>query len=172
MKFCMSFGDTNFIGVANVDTYKSFVDEDWELDNLLQHFGGEMKLGHILVFQMTDKGIQYSWRVDVRVGTEEITNKYFRKAVGYMEVTENQLYLVDYDCLTMSAQFEDNKVPDQNCSKYKIEMKNGFYKVEIVQYYYVDKDEYIGVRETDILLNFIEVSDIESIAESVFWCTY
>lgn len=44
MRFCMSFGDTNFIGVANADKYKSFVDEDWELDSLLPHFGDEIKL--------------------------------------------------------------------------------------------------------------------------------
>ncbi|WP_152657774.1 hypothetical protein [Oceanobacillus sp. CFH 90083] len=168
----MNFGDTNFIGVANADTYKSFVDEDWELDNLLQHFGDEMKRGHILVFQMTNEGIEYSSRVDVRVGAEEFVHTCFRKAVGYIEVTESQLYLVDYDCLTMAAQFEDNKVPDQNCSKYKMEIENGFYKVEIVQYYNVDKDEYVGMRETDVLMNFIRASDIETIAESVFWCTY
>ncbi len=44
MRFCMSFGDTNFIGVANANKYKSFVDEDWELDSLLPHFGDEIKL--------------------------------------------------------------------------------------------------------------------------------
>ena len=51
----MNFGDTNFIGLANAAKYKSFVDEDWELDSLLQHFGDEMNQGHILVFQMTDE---------------------------------------------------------------------------------------------------------------------
>lgn len=172
MRFCMNFGDTNFIGVANAATYKSFVDEDWELDSLLQHFGDEMKQGHLLVFQMTEEGIEYSWKVDVRVGTEEIADTCFRKAAGFIEVTENQLYLVDYDCLTMAAQFEDHKVPDQNCSKYKFDIENGFYKVEVVQYYNVDKDEYVGASETDILLNFIKASVSEPIAESVFWCTY
>lgn len=34
MKFCMEFGDTNFIGLVNAWQYKSFVDEDWELDGL------------------------------------------------------------------------------------------------------------------------------------------
>ncbi|HDR8306577.1 TPA: hypothetical protein QC153_006078 [Bacillus cereus] len=168
----MDFGDTNFIGVANTNKYESFVDEDWELDNLLQHFGDEMRQGHILVFQMTEEGIEHSWRVEVRKDTEEKTHKCFRKAVGYIEVTENQLYLVDYDCLTMAAQFQDHKVPDQNCSKYKIEIENGLYKVEVVQYYNVDTDEYVGTSETDILLNFIKVSASESMAEGVFWCTY
>lgn len=93
--------------------FKSLEDEDWELDSLLQHFGDEMRQGNILVFQMTEKGIQHSWRVDVRVGIEETTHKCFRKAVGYIEVMDNQLYSVDYDCLTMAAQFEKEKVPDQ-----------------------------------------------------------
>lgn len=38
MQFYMDSGDTNFIGVVNAEQYKSFVDEDWELDSLLQHF--------------------------------------------------------------------------------------------------------------------------------------
>ncbi|WP_163255075.1 hypothetical protein [Clostridium sporogenes] len=38
MRYCMEFGDTNFIGVVNAMEYKSFVHEDWELGMLLQHF--------------------------------------------------------------------------------------------------------------------------------------
>lgn len=172
MKFCMDFGDTNFIGVANTATYHSFVNEDWELDELLQHFDNEMKQGHILVCQMTEEGIEHSWKVDVQIGTEKAASKCFRKAEGHIEVTENQLYLVDYDCLTMAAQFEDSKVPDQNCSRYQFEIENGFYKVEIIQHYNVDEGEYVGERETDILLNFIKVPKLESSVERVFWCTY
>ncbi|USK62352.1 hypothetical protein LIT37_22915 (plasmid) [Peribacillus asahii] len=99
-------------------------------------------------------------------------DKCFRKAVGYIKVTENQLYLVDYDCLTMSAQFEDEKVPDKNCSDYKIKIENGIYKVEIIQYYNIDQDVYIGTNETDILLNFIRESKYQQIADNIFWCTY
>ncbi|MED0668881.1 hypothetical protein P4S95_01410 [Aneurinibacillus aneurinilyticus] len=173
MKFCMNFGDTNFIGVVNADKYKSFVDEDWELDDiLLQHFGNEMKQGHILVFKMTEEGIEHSWSVDVKIGTEEITHPCFRKAVGYIKVTENKLYLVDYDCLTMAAQFEDEKVPDKNCSNYKIDIENGVYKVEVIQYYNVDENEYVGTNKTNILLNVIKVSDFQPIVDKVFWCTY
>lgn len=60
MRFCMKFGDTNFIGVVNAERYKSFVDEDWEFEMLLQHFTNEMKNGNILVFQMTEEGIEHS----------------------------------------------------------------------------------------------------------------
>lgn len=76
MKFCMKFGDTNFIGVANAEKYKSFVDEDWELNQLLQHFANEMKEGNIIVLQMTEKGIEHSWNVEVKIG-EELMKKIF-----------------------------------------------------------------------------------------------
>lgn len=107
MKLGMGFGDSNFIGIKNAAKYKSFIDEDWELHSLLKHFGDEMKQRNILVFQMTEEGIEHSWIVDVREGTEEKDPKCFRKEVGFIEVTDNQLYLVDYNCLTMTAQFED-----------------------------------------------------------------
>jgi len=172
MRFCMEYDDTNFIGLANAEKYKSFVDEDWELDILLQHFADEMKKGHILVFQMTEEGNEHSWNVDIKIGDENIVQKCFRKAEGYLKVAENHLYLVDYICLTMAAQFEDEKVPDENSSNYKIEIENGIYKIEIFQYYNADKDEYVGTNETDLLLNFIKVPNFQPIADKVFWCTY
>ncbi|PGM53833.1 hypothetical protein CN946_16575 [Bacillus sp. AFS053548] len=172
MKYCMEFDDTNFIGIANAEQNKSFVDEDWEFDILLNHFASEMKKGHILVFQMTEEGIEHSWKVDVKVGTKEISPKCFRRSVGYIRVTDDQLFLVDYGCLTMAAQFEDEKVPDKNCSNYRIEIDSGIYRVEFIQFYNVDEDEYIGTNNTDILLNFIKVSNFEPIVDSVFWCTY
>lgn len=172
MKYCMKFGDTNFIGVANAEQYHSFVDADWELDALLQHFGEEMKKGNVLIAQMTEEGIEHSWDVTVNIGTEEMNPNCFRSAIGYLKVTNHELYLVDYDCLTMAAQFEDEKVPDENCAKYKIPMANGEYKVEVIQYYDVDQNEYIGTKQTDLVLNFIKTSNIESIDHSVLWCTF
>jgi len=168
----MEFCDTNFIGVVNADKYKSFVEKDWELDVLLQHFGNEMKKGHILVFQMTEEGIEHSWNVSVKIGTKEIDHKCFRKAVGYIKVTKNELYLVDYTCLTMSAQFEDEQLPDKNCSDFKIEIENGVYKVVAIQYYNVDENEYVGTNNVDILLNFVKVSDFQVLDDKVFWCTF
>ncbi len=172
MRYHMGFGDTNFIGVVNADKYTSFVDGDWDLKMLLQHFANEMQRGCILVFQMTEEGIEHSWNVDVEVGVDLTQQTCFRKDVGYIEVTDNQLFLVDYDCLTMGAQFSDEKVPDENCSKYKVNIENGFYKVEVIQFYNVDKDEYIGNSNADIILNFTRVEDFIQKINQVFWCTY
>jgi len=172
MQFSMDFGDTNFIGLVNAEKYKSFVDEDWDLDMLLQHFSNEMKYGNILVFQMTEEGIEHSWRVDTKIGSELIDQNCYRKTEGYIKVTENQLYVVDYDCLTMAAQFESNKVPDDNCSKYKINIESGVYKVDIIQFYNADKDEYVGADKRDVLFNFVKVPYFQRIVDKVLWCTF
>lgn len=171
MEFHMKSGDTNFIGIANPNTYRSFVDEDWELEGLLRHFGDEMKDGHLLVCQMTEEGIEHSWKVDVRVDGESPAGPYLRRAEGFLEVTEGSLYLVDYDCLTMAAQFEDEEIPDRNCSQSRIELENGRYRVEIVQFYDVDQDKRIGTEECDLIIHFTP-SDSAVPAERVFWCTY
>jgi hypothetical protein len=168
----MQYDDTNFIGIVNAREYNSFVDNDWSLEMLLKHFANEMKTGNILVCQMTEEGIEYSWNIEVNIGTELTEQKCFRKAVGYIKVTENLLYLVDYTCLTMSAQFEDEKIPDKNCLHYKIDIENGIYKVDIIQFYNVDKDEYIGNTEKDILLNFTKVSEFQQSLDKVAWCSY
>ncbi len=72
----------------------------------------------------------------------------------------------------MAAQFEDQLVPDENCSKYRIDIKNGMYKLELIQFYNVDKNEYTGNDRTDLLLNFIKVEHVEETVDEVFWCTY
>nr|WP_038565275.1 hypothetical protein [Terribacillus goriensis] len=175
MEYLMNFGDTNFIGVANAEQYNSFVDQDWEFDALLKHFGEEMRRGNALIFQMTEEGIEHSWKVDVEVNKELVYPDCYRTADGYMEVTGNELYLVDYDCLTMAAQFRQHKVPDKNCRRYHIPIEKGNYRVQVVQYYDVDNDEYTGRSDVDIQLIFKKVSKSTSEhprADSVFWCTY
>lgn len=172
MKHCMDFGDTNFIGIANPDTYASFVDEDWELDMLLDHFASEMEKGSLIACQMTEEGIQHSWNAEVTFGTDEMNPPCFRRAVGQITVTSGELYLVDYDCLTMAAQFPHEKVPDDNCARYKVDIENGHYKVEVIQYFNVDEDARTGSEETDIRFHFIKVPESEARSLNVFWRTY
>lgn len=172
MQFLMEYGDTNFIGVVNPTEYRTFVDHDWELDTLLQRFVDEMNQGNIIVLQMTNEGIEYSWKVEVQIEVKPKEQECFRKAKGYIRVTDNQLFLVDYDCLTMAAQFEDEQVPDKNCSSYKIELENGLYEVNFVQYYNVDEDEHYGSKEVDISMYFLKVLDFPQNADKVIWCTY
>jgi hypothetical protein len=172
MQFSLNRGDTNFIGLVNADQYKSFVDEDWELESLLQHFTDEMKDGNILVFQMTEEGIVHSWTIEVMFEATLNDLECYRRTEGFIEVTDNKLYIVDYDCLTMAAQFEDEVIPDDNCANHRIELKNGLYKVEIAQFYNADKNHYTGNDTVNMIMNFKEVTDLGVNADQVIWCSY
>ncbi|RRJ61712.1 hypothetical protein EHV15_01015 [Paenibacillus oralis] len=172
MNIYLKYGDTNFIGLVNAQSYKSFVNEDWELVELLRHFSSEMLNENILVYQMTNEGIEHSWNIEVIIGPETTDEECFRKAEGYIKVTENKLYIVDYDCLTMSAQFEDEQVPDKNCEKNQLHVNNGAYKVTFYQYYNVDESKFIGRDDTDIRMVLTETSEIKDQAGKVYWCTY
>lgn len=172
MKYKMKSGDTTFIGIANADTYMSFVDVDWSLNQLLKHFGEETKNANIMVFQMSVNGIEHSWKVKVTVNQENKVKGSYRKAQGYIRVTNKELYLVDYDCLTMAAQFNHRKVPDQNCSNYRISIQNGIYQVNVYQFYDVDSNSRTGSRLKDMLIEFHEVKDISSSMDTVYWCNF
>ncbi|MCM3173013.1 hypothetical protein [Paenibacillus sp. MER 99-2] len=172
MKLHLEYGDTNFIGLVNADRYQSFVGEDWELSMLLQHFADEMKKGNILVCQMTEEGIEHSWTVEVTFEEEFTVEHCYRRAAGYIQVTDGLLVLVDYTCLTMAAQFDDCAVPDENCSTYTISLKNGMYKVHIVQFYNADREEYVGGDGAELIINFTEVHELGANEEKVIWCSY
>ncbi|WP_257820373.1 hypothetical protein [Salipaludibacillus agaradhaerens] len=72
----------------------------------------------------------------------------------------------------MAAQFEDELVPDKNCSNYRIDIENGVYKAEIIQFYNVDKNEYFGSNDADVLINFIKENEFQQVVDNVLWCTY
>ncbi|MFF2089792.1 hypothetical protein [Paenibacillus sp. NPDC058174] len=172
MKYCLDRGDTNFIALVNADRYDSFVDEDWQFEELLQHFSDEMQAGRILVFQMTEEGIEHSWKIEVKLGASLDDIACFRKAEGYIEVTANKLYIADYDCLTMAAQFRDETIPNSNSANRVIELSNGFYHAEVVQFYNADQNAYTGESEVDIVINFKEVHELGANGDQVVWCSY
>ena len=173
-KFCMNYGDTNFIAIVNPNTYSSFIREDWDLKtHLLPHFAKRMQEGNIIVIQPTGKGVEYSWNIDVKIGTDIDEGRFYRKAESGIKVTNNELYLVDYDCLTMAAQFNDERVPDGNCSQYRIDIKNGIYKVTVIQYYNVDENKYFSDDGKEFVIFFHETSTFNQIQSGVIWnCIY
>ncbi len=60
---------------------------------------------------------------------EQTDKIYFRKFEQSIEVTERNLYLVNWTDLTSSLQFKDTKLPDELNKDLKIDIENGFYKV-------------------------------------------
>jgi hypothetical protein len=169
INFNFNVGDTNFIALVNPNRYNTFVDEDWDLKMLKDHFIKETEQGNILVMQMTDEGIEGDWKVSVEFEDYMLESDYFRKDTGYIKVDNNELCFVEYTCLTMAAQFKDEKVPDKYCEKFRFHINNGLYKVDIIQYYDIDNEKHFGRNDIDIAFRFTEVSKCEEIEPKVFW---
>ena len=121
--------DSGLLSLIDANAYATFVDEDWTLEKLLQHFNEQMAKQAALVWSCGDGGSDY--RVAVRQGITQ--EKGFRETLGSIVVTGDRLHLVSYDALTMAAQFDDETLP----SKYEMDaficLKAGTYRVRIVQ---------------------------------------
>lgn len=84
-------------------------------------------------------------------------------------VDKNELCFVEYTCLVMPAQFEDEKVPDRYCKKFRFNIENGLYKVDIRQYYYIDNHKHYGRNDIDSKFKFIKVLKCKERECKVFW---
>jgi len=49
--------DSGFLAIVNSDTYKSFVDEDWQLNQLMKHFFDEMNNMNIIFWATGNQSI-------------------------------------------------------------------------------------------------------------------
>jgi hypothetical protein len=66
--------DSGFLALVDPDAYESFVAEDWSLEQLIEHFKGEMAQGRLLIWD-----IQRSLQEIRRVGTHDFS---YRLPIG------------------------------------------------------------------------------------------
>lgn len=122
--------DSGFIGIANFDQYQSFVANRWNFDMIKQHTIGQSNLNRILFWATS---FEEDWRIKI---VDEATNTAaFSEFRGFLEVSDQRLYLCNYETLTMAAQFEDVKLPETHLQDLYIELKNGKYGLTIRQMY-------------------------------------
>ncbi|USL95195.1 hypothetical protein D1J36_007895 [Riemerella anatipestifer] len=111
----------------------------------MQHFVHEMNNKNI-IFWAT--GTQSNWTVSF---VDKPSNKNaFREFTSTIHVTNEKLYLTNYDDLTMSAQFEDTKIPSKHNSDLIIKLENGLYNLTIRQFFDPEDYDY----EADGKVNF------------------
>lgn len=158
--------DSGFLAIVNSDTYKSFVDEDWQLNQLMEHFVDEMNNKNI-IFWAT--GNQSNWTISFL--SKPDNKKYIREFISTINVTDGKLYLTNYDDLTMSAQFEDTKIPAEHNSDLVIKLENGLYNLTIRQLFNPEDYDY----EPDEKINFeIVIQKTEKETEKIdkiYWWT-
>ena len=158
--------DSGFLAIVNSDTYKSFVDEDWELTQLMRHFVAEMNNKNI-IFWAT--GTQNEWTVSFV--DKSSSKKAFREFTSTINVTTEKLYLTNYEDLTMSAQFEDTKIPAKHNSDLTIKLENGLYNLTIRQLF--DPEDYDYEAEGKVNFEIVIQKTEKEIDEidKIYWWT-
>lgn len=91
-----------FVCVVAPDGYTGFVDEDWELDDLLSRFLEQMNAGSLFVAYPGDEAANAALIVTAEEPTTAI-----RRTSGVVHAGDGGLWLTDYTQLTMAAQFTD-----------------------------------------------------------------
>ncbi len=159
--------DSGFLAIINSESYKSFVDENWELIQLMNHFITEMNNKNI-IFWAT--GMQNKWTVTF-VHESPSDKKSFREFTSTINVTNERFYLTNYEDLTMSAQFEDTKMPAKHNSDLTIKLENGLYNLTIRQLFDPEDYDY----EADGKVNFeivMQKTEIETEKiDKIYWWT-
>ncbi|MCE7991345.1 MAG: hypothetical protein HEP71_05165 [Roseivirga sp.] len=120
--------ESGFIGIINGDLYQGFVNEDWELDDVLEKFRTQTNRGHCAIWST---GEPYDMAVQLLESLSD--QKAVREATINIQITDESLWLANYTDLTMAAQFEDEPIPSKMNSHLRIALDNGNYEVHIRQ---------------------------------------
>jgi len=95
--------EDGFFCLVAPDAYQGFVDEDWELEQLMTHFVGQMREGSLFVAYPGPDDADEA----VTVAEDPPGAPVLREAVSAVNVGAGGLWLTDYTQLTMAAQFDD-----------------------------------------------------------------
>jgi hypothetical protein len=141
--------DSGFLAVVVPSTYQSFVDSNWELDQLFDHFRRQMIQQSLLIW---GTGLEGSWRVDVRV--HESPARGFREASGPLRVTGGSVLVTNYESLTMAAQFEDVRMPEKHDEQQLVALNDGEYCCRVVQMFDPEQQEAANDGAADFVVEF------------------
>jgi len=161
--------DSGFIGIINVGKYNAFVKEDWQFNDLRQRFIREMNRASLLLWST---GLEGVW--NVRIATASEADKPFRTIKGFINVTEGELFLINYEDLSMAAMYEDEELPQPHNADLKVQIENGAYSVIVNQLF--DPEKFIDDEGESLHFEIIlgKVTEGDSVAnkfEEIPWMT-
>jgi hypothetical protein len=167
MKFTV-YDEDGLFSIVNTHRYSGFVNEDWSLEQLFEHFVSEMNNQNLIVWKTNNDG-GGEWIMEVLEDENDtLSLRQFKKTI---EVTGGSLHLVSYTDLTMAAQFDDEKLPSKENSTLEILLENGKYDVTVKQLFNPDDYDYDDTASTSFQLIFKSVnSSIEdNVIKNIFW---
>lgn len=127
--------DASFLGLINTDLYESFIDEDWEFEDIEVRIIRECQKGHLLFWGTS---VPNFWTV--RICTQASSKEAFRSFKGKITVSNSKLHLINYESITLAAEFEDEQLPDADLEALHVSLENGIYEVDVRQLFDPEKD--------------------------------
>jgi len=117
-------GDGSSLALIDASRYEGFIrDGDWgKGDKLIKHLREQARDLRVLLWLT---GMERDWKVEVHIGAPSVSID--RDRVGLITAKSDRLHLMNYDSLTMAAQFEDHHLPDKETKKYAITVSPGSY---------------------------------------------
>ena len=159
--------DSGFLAIVNADEYKSFVDSQWELPQLLNHFVDEMNKDNLIIWAT---GCENDWTVMfLDKPSEEVASREFSKTI---RVTNRKLFLTNYEDLTIAAQFQEEKIPQRHNAQLCIDLANGNYNFTVRQLFIPEERGYVAEGSVGFEVVIRAVADKPSPKiGKVFWWT-
>jgi hypothetical protein len=157
--------DSGFLAIVNAAKYNSFINEDWELSQLTDRFVDEMNGNNFIIWST---GAENSWTVNFVNKVSD--RKSFREFTKVMAVTDAQVYLTNYEDLTMAAAYEDQKIPSVHNADLCIKLANGIYDFKIRQLFNPGDDDLPADDEVsfEVVIQPHDNSEIMQV-DKVFW---
>lgn len=143
MKLTISDED-GFIAIVNNERYQTFVDEDWQFEQLIEHFKKQIQQQHLILWQTNEWGGGV-WNIEVIQDVNLLEGQHQFKQL--IQVSNQKLYLSNYTDLTMAAQFVDERIPSKDNQQLFVELANGLYQVTVSNLF--EKDDADSVEEFD-----------------------
>ena len=158
--------DSGFLAIVNPDKYKSFVNEQWELPDLIERFVDQMNDETLIIWAT---GSENTWAISfVDKPSDKFAARKFDKTI---EVTNGQLFLTNFEDLSVAAQFEREKVPSAHNSWQNITLDNGKYNLTIRQLFDPATNEYeVGKINFEIVVQRALDGQNRKV-DTVFWWT-
>ncbi len=159
--------DSGFLAIANSDNYNSYVDENWDLPQLINRFVDEMNKETLIIWATGSSG---EWTV---LFADKVSNKKaFREFSKTINVTDGKLCLTNYEDLTMAAQYDDNKIPAEHNSDLTIKLDNGQYNFTVRQMFDPEDYDYDpdGKINFEIIMQTVNDNKPQKI-DKIFWWT-
>jgi hypothetical protein len=123
-------GDSTYLALVDTHQYESFVGPDWASNERLlePHFIAQMGRNTMLAWET---GSDAGWRIEIREGFSKTTG--FREITGTIHLSAGEAFLLDYDDLSMAAQFEDNRLPGDDARERRFAAAAGLYDCRVLQ---------------------------------------